>query len=306
MRDIDLRSVDLNLLPSLVALLEEAQVTRAAERAYLSQPAMSRALSRLRDLFEDDLLVRMNRGYRLTPRAERLKSQLTEIVPQLEALFSETFDPAKATLNFELLGSDYAVSLLGSATFRRLHERSPKSCLRFQSWHESAFDEVQAGTIDLAFYGGAIPAGLRSQHVLRDRFVCVVSSDHPLAGRKRVPLSQYLRYPHVVIDVHDGRQPAVDDPLEVAGSPREIGLTFPYHVAAPLTLPGTQMIATLPESLMRASPLAGVSLAAVPKEIPPMDYRMVWSPLFDRDPAHAWLRELVVSVAASSAEPPSP
>lgn len=293
-----LRGVDLNLLPALLALLEERQVTRAAERVFVTQPAMSRALSRLRDVFEDELLVRTRHGYRPTPAAERILEQLHEVVPRLEALFAQEFDPSVAELSFDLLGSDYAVSLLGSGAFRRLHQLSPKSRLHFVSWHDEAFDKVRDGVIDLAFYGGAAPAGLRFEHLLTEPFVCVVSADHPLARRRRLALADYLSYPHAVIDVHGGRQPAVDDALDEIGAQRDVGLASPYHTA-PKTLQGTQLIATLPERLVRDEPIEGLAVIAAPKEIPAMDYSMCWSPIVDRDPAHTWLREVVTSVAQS-------
>lgn len=296
MRHTHIGSIDLNLLPALVALLEERQITRAAERVLVTQPAMSRALARLRAVFDDELLVRTGRAYRLTPAAERILEQLHEIVPRLELLFTPDFDPSVAELDFDLLGSDYAVSLLGSAAFRRLHEVSPRSRLHFLSWHEEAFDKVRDAVIDLAFYGGSAPEDLHARRLLVETFVCVVSADHPLARLRRLPLAEYLRYPHAVIDVHAGRQPAVDDALDDIGAQRDVGLTIPYHIAA-RAIQGTQLIATLPERLVRDEPLEGVTAIRAPKEIPAMNYSMCWSPIVDRDPAHTWLRELVASVA---------
>src|SRR5882724_9140327 len=98
-----LEGVDLNLLPPLAALLEERQVTRAAERTGLSQPAMSRTLARLRQLLDDQLMVRTTSGYVLTPRAERIQIQLAGLIPQLETLFAtETFDPAIAEVRYRI------------------------------------------------------------------------------------------------------------------------------------------------------------------------------------------------------------
>src|ERR1700758_599936 len=113
--------VDLNLLPPLVVLLEERHVSRAADRIALSQPAMSRALQRLRRHFGDELLVRGPDGYSLTPRAERIRAQLATVVAELNHLFdSESFDPATAAQSFRLAVSDYTVSALGPALVRHI------------------------------------------------------------------------------------------------------------------------------------------------------------------------------------------
>src|SRR6266478_6394118 len=105
-----LEGVDLNLLPPLAALLDERHVTRAAERSGLSQPAMSRALARLRRLLDDQLLVRDGSGYVLTPRAERVQRQLAGLMPQLETLIAaEVFDPAIAEEHYSLAATDYAL-----------------------------------------------------------------------------------------------------------------------------------------------------------------------------------------------------
>ncbi len=102
-----LEGVDLNLLPPLAALLEEQHVTRAAGRSGLSQPAMSRALARLRQVLDDQLLVRHGTGYVLTPRAERIQRQLAGLIPRLETLFAaEVFDPATAEENYRIGGGE--------------------------------------------------------------------------------------------------------------------------------------------------------------------------------------------------------
>src|SRR5438309_10243458 len=107
-----LEGIDLNLLPQLAALLEERHVTRAAERSALSQPAMSRTLARLRQLLDDQLLVRTGSGYVLTPRAERIRLQLAGLMPQLETLFvAEAFDPATAEVHYRIAATDYALLL---------------------------------------------------------------------------------------------------------------------------------------------------------------------------------------------------
>ena len=135
-----IESVDLNLLAPLHVLLEERHVSRAADRLRMSQPAMSRALQRLRATLGDELLVRGPGGYQLTPRAERIREQLARTLPGLESVFSsESFDPRTAAQAFRLAGTDYTVSVLSSALLRRVFEASPGCTLRFEAWHPAVY-----------------------------------------------------------------------------------------------------------------------------------------------------------------------
>src|SRR5580765_7551536 len=148
-----LGGVDLNLLPPLAALLEERQVTRAAERSGLSQPAMSRTLARLRRLLDDQLLVRDSSGYVLTPRAERIQRQLAGLMPRLETLFAaEVFDPATAEEHYRVAATDYALLLFLHQVAREVNKLSPHSVLRIESPRDAVFDALLHGRLDLSFY----------------------------------------------------------------------------------------------------------------------------------------------------------
>src|ERR1700751_232159 len=141
-----LEGVDLNLLPPLAALLEERHVTRAAHRSGLSQPAMSRALARLRQQLEDQLLVRDKGGYVLTPRAERIQRQLAAVMPQLETLFApEVFDPATAVEHYHLSATDYTLILFLREVARDVNTLSPNSTLRIESTGDAVFEDVLHG-----------------------------------------------------------------------------------------------------------------------------------------------------------------
>src|SRR6266513_3632546 len=157
-----LEGVDLNLLPPLAALLEERHVTRAAKRSGLSQPAMSRTLARLRQLRDDQLLIRDGSGYVLTPRAERIERQLAGLMPQLETLFAaEVFDPATAEEHYRLAATDYPLLLFLRQVAREVNKLSPHSALRIESPRDAVFDDMLRGRLDLSFYVADPPAGLR-------------------------------------------------------------------------------------------------------------------------------------------------
>jgi DNA-binding transcriptional LysR family regulator len=245
---------------------------------------------------DDELLVRGPAGYDLTSRAESLRLQLAEIVPRLEQVFAAAvFDPAQAEQTFRVVGSDYAVMTLGASLFRRVLEQSPRSSLCFENWHDQTFDELDSGSVDLVFYGAPGPEHLRHEHLFTDHFVCIVSDDHPLSGKRSVPLSDYLAWPHLVVSIDNDRQPAIDDRLDELGQPRRPGLILPFHVPAPTVVRGTPLIATIPYRLLDGRNNDGIAVLSAPREIDTLRYSMSWSPRLDRDPAHEWLRQVVRS-----------
>jgi DNA-binding transcriptional LysR family regulator len=292
--------VDLNLLPALVALLEERHVSRAALRVGMSQPAMSRALQRLRRTLDDDLLVRTADGYRITPRGERILDRLATAIPQLEDVFAGAdFDPSTTAQVVRLAASDYAQAVLAPGLARRVAVSSPGSTLRFLAWHRDILTELDRGAIDLAFLGAQAPDHLRSERLFTDRFVCLVAAGHPLAGRESLDLDEYLGCRHLIIDLVDGRQPAIDRVLGAHGTPRRAGLTLPVHATGPLALVGTDLVLTMPGRLVGIYAGTGaVRVLDAPPEIDTMAYSMTWHPRLDFDPVHRWLRDTVREVAA--------
>jgi DNA-binding transcriptional LysR family regulator len=298
MQTAHISRVDLNLLPPLLVLLEERHVSRAADRLALSQPAMSRALQRLRRHFGDELLVRGPDGYSLTPRAERIRAQLATVVVELNHLFdTETFDPATAAQSFRLAVSDYVVSAFGPALVQKILSQSPNSTVTYEALDVHAFDKLDAGKLDLVIYGRPGPARYRSQHLFTDRFACVVAADHPLAQRKSVSLAQYLRWPHVSIDIG---QPGLDRILESLDASPRIAVVMPYLVLGTSVLPGTELVLTVPARLASqfAEPTHTRVLSA-PRELGELQFYAVWHPRVDEDRSHGWLRQLVHTVAAA-------
>jgi DNA-binding transcriptional LysR family regulator len=298
-----IESVDLNLLAPLHALLEERHVSRAADRLHMSQPSMSRALQRLRATLGDELLVRGPGGYLLTPRAERIQTELQHALPRLEHVFSgEEFDPATTARAFRLAGTDYTVSVLSGTVLARLFAQSPGSTVNFARWHHTVFSDAEHGMIDLLVHGGTAPAPLRSRELFQEGYSCLLSSHHPLAQRTVLSLEDYLHSSHVVVDVTDGRQGHVDRRLESLGRPRRASVTVPYHAAAAAAVPGTSLVATLPSSfaIRHATPGATTVIPA-PAEIGPMSYAMSWHPRLDDDAAQRWLRDSITATVDASA-----
>jgi DNA-binding transcriptional LysR family regulator len=299
MREVDIPGVDLNLLGPLAALLRERHVSRAAERAHVSQPAMSRALAALRRAFGDELLVRGGGGYRLTPRAERLQRDLAAILPQLESLFTEApYNPLTAGHAFRLAGTDYVLSVIGPPLVRRVLIQSPAATLHFGGWNERTYHDAETGALDLAFTGGAAPPPLRSEPLFDDRYVCVMSAGHPLAVAGPLTLADYLACDHVVVDVLAGRQGTVDTRLEALGRARRASVTVSYHAYAAAVIRDTRLVATLPRRF--AGHLTAdrtVVVTGAPEEIGTLSFSMAWHPRLDADPAQQWLRDTIRAAA---------
>jgi len=305
MRMEHLEGVDLNLLPPLAALLEERHVTRAAHRSGLSQPAMSRALARLRQQLDDQLLVRDKGGYVLTPRAERIRRQLAAVMPQLETLFApEVFDPATAEEHYHLAATDYTLILFLRQVAREVNTLSPNSTLRIESTGDAVFEDVLHGRIDLSFYVAAPPPAFRRELLFEDTSVCVMSADHPLAKRKRLTLDQYLGCTHLVIDIIDGDQPLIANRLAELGVARRPSVTLPLFVGAESVLPGTNLVATLNKRQVdRYAADPALAVVAAPTELEPFQYLMYWHPRLDHDQAQEWLRDRVRVVTSTLREP---
>jgi DNA-binding transcriptional LysR family regulator len=132
----------------------------------------------------------------------------------------------------------------------------------------------------------------------------VVSNDHPLASASSISLTDYLEWPHLVISIDRGRQPAIDDKLDKIGASRRAGLTLPFHAVAPATVAGTPLIATIPARLLIGTTLDGLTILDAPKQLRTFQYFMTWSARVDRDQAHAWLRSVVREVTADTGDPP--
>jgi DNA-binding transcriptional LysR family regulator len=300
-RTTQLQRVDLNLLVALAALLEERHVSRAADRIGLSQPATSRALQRLRRTLGDELLVRTRDGYQLTPRAERIQRELAGILPRLEVLFgAERFEPAAATDTFRLMGTDFTTSVLSPGLSRRMFREAPGTSMTFRPWHYGVFDDVSHGLVDLAFVGVSVDPTLRSELLFEERFVCLMSVTNPLSDRETLTLDEFLGAAHIMVDILQGEQSAVDRRLTELGQHRRAALSVPYHTAAVLAVPETQLVATLPSRMVSTLDDPTLTAVAAPPEVEPMPYLMTWHARLDDDPAQRWLRDLVRVVAAET------
>ncbi len=299
MRAVNLRSIDLNLLMPLYALLKERSVTRAGQEIHLSQPATSRALERLRDLLADDLLIRSRGKYQLTTRGESLLQELELVLPRLERLWrGEPFVPSHSTERLRLCMTDFACSLLLPRLMRILGKAAPAIRIEVIPWQEHRFESAAAGSLDLVFSPIAAPASLHVERLFEESFVCLVAEDHPFR-RKQFGLKNYLEHSHIAIETQAGQQTFVDRPLAEAGYRRRITLQVPFFSSGVLALPGTQLVLTAPRRLARdLAGKSGVRTIQAPSEIHGFPYSMMWHPRLDNEPLHLWFRQIVQQVCA--------
>jgi DNA-binding transcriptional LysR family regulator len=292
MREVHLRQVDLNLLHALRALLEERHVTRAAERCFLSQPAMSRSLERLRETFGDALLVRSGRSYQRTVRGERVLRELETLMPRLQAMVSgEDFDPARSRERFRIAMTDHASMVLMPPLMERVRTAASGVTVHASAWSDRVYEEIAAGGIDTALSAEAAPPALEAEVLYEEEFVCLVGPAQRIRTR-RFTLKQYLDLPHAVIDTREGQQTPVDRCLTELGLKRRAGLHIPFFVPTILIIARTDLVLTLPRRLAKIiARIADVCVVEPPHEIKGFSYFMAWHPRLTAEPAHLWFRQ---------------
>lgn len=300
---VNLAAIDLNLLVVLDALLEEQNVTRAGRRVGLTQPATSNALGRLRSLLGDPLLVRSGRGQVLTPRAEALRRDIGEALAKVRhALRDPTpFSPATWRAVFRLGMSDYAAFVLVPGLRRRLAEQAPAarvSVIPVESRTAERLLEERAVDVAIDVFADRRPESPH-QDLLDDDFVCVMRADHPLA-RARMTRKRFVAHPHLLVSPGGQREGVVDRALAQLGLAREVAVTVPHFLMAPHLIAASDLLGVLAGRIARAVAASlGLVLRSPPLTLPGFTLTMAWHHRLDADPAHVWLRRLLIEVADS-------
>jgi DNA-binding transcriptional LysR family regulator len=306
-----LHRIDLNLLVYLDVLLRECNVTQAANQLGLSQPAMSNGLRRLRDLFNDPLLVRTSDGMTPTARALELEPLVRDILSGVERAIQPTseFDPMDARRVIRVMASDYAESTLFPAVLQKLREFAPGLTLDVMTPSDVSFLDVERGKIDLVINRfDQMPQSFHQITLWTDSFSCLLSRDNPIL--ERFDLESYLAANHIWVSktgmgVGVGVDPDdvqrlgwVDHALDAMGKKRNIRV-FTRHYQAAMTLAEqNDLIVTLPTRatwLKRDNPR--VVVRDCPFTVPPLELKMAWSPLLQHNPAHRWIRQLITQIA---------
>jgi DNA-binding transcriptional LysR family regulator len=286
---------DLNLLHTLDVLLSEGSVVGAARRLQLSPSAMSRALTRLRAVTRDPLLVRAGRGLVPTPRAMQMKPRVHALVEEALVLLRPADRLELATLerSFTLRTSDGFAETFGPPLIERVQQEAPRVRLRFVRKLDKGSEGLRDGTVDLetGVVAGTSGPEVRTQALFADRYVGVVRADHPLARGEITP-ADYTAWNHVVAWRQGLDLGGVDDTLRRAGLERNVVATADGFSAALALARGSDLIATVPEKHTTGL-RAGMFSFPVPLPVEAFTISMLWHPRLDGDPALRWLRDCV-------------
>jgi DNA-binding transcriptional LysR family regulator len=302
MQKSDLAAIDLNLLVALHALLLERHVSRAARRAHTSQPAMSRALGRLRDLLGDELLVRVGQHMRPTPRAEGLLAPLEQVLEGVVDLVAPSeFEPSLATGVMRIAMPDILTYMLVPRLLRRLASEAPQLDLQIVQWSHRWQEDLESGAVDLTVgQPSGDEAGIYSRVLVRNTWACVLRRGHPALSR-RWTKEGYAALSHLLIDMSGSGGGQVDVALQKSGLRRRIALRMPYVVLSPLVVAETDLVLTtarwLAETLAQHVDLV---VMRPPVELPPVDLPMAWHERTHRDARQRWFRDVLMAVARES------
>ncbi|MFZ6747898.1 LysR family transcriptional regulator [Undibacterium sp. Ren11W] len=296
---------DLNLLITLDVLLAEGSVARAAQRLRLSPSAMSRALARLRETTGDPLLVRAGRGLVATPRALELRERVGQLVQDAETLLRPAQAPNLKQLvrSFSIRSSEGFVENFGAPLIARVAEEAPGVRLCFMQKTRKESGALRDGSVDLetGVVGAEMGPELRVQALFRDRFIGVVRRAHPISEGE-ITSERYAAGKHICVSRRGLATGPVDDALSMLGLERDIATIVAGFSGALALARASDLIATVP-ARHSGTLRAGMHSFALPFTAPELTVSLIWHPRLQADPAHRWLRALVMDVCSVPDEP---
>lgn len=294
--------LDLNLLVVLNALLAERSISRAAEKIYLSQPATSNALARLRAYFNDELLVSSGRQLLLTPRAKELVEPVREVLMRIDATIAAqpVFDPATETRAFTLLVSDYTTAVLVPALLASLYREAPGLRITLRDQSDKPGEVLERGDADFL----VIPSQFLSKDhpsaaLFEEDYLCV-TWDGNTRVRERLTFDDYLACGHVIATFASTTPLSTFDGwfMESFDVKRRVEVTAPTMTALPSLVVGTDRIATVHRRIaMRAQETLPIKVWEPPPRIPRLVQMLQWHKHRNHDPAISWIRDQIVNAA---------
>ena len=293
---MNLTALDLNLLVALDALLLEANVSRAAMRIGLSQPAASHALQRLRDVLGDPLLVRVGARMELTPRAQTLRGPLAQVLDQVRGLLiPDDFDAASSERQFRLMMPDLAVELLVPPLMEKIAALAPNVRLDIVPWRGSAIITAEfARTIDLVISIGNAFKGFHRQLLYTDRDALAVRRGHAI-GAKLKRRDVFLNARHVAVVIRGQNEDLIDGWLRAKGLERRVALVVPGYIEALHIAARTDLVAFVPCRLIAALTKPLSLMTVTPPLDPGIDEQFMFYPTRAQfDPGSIWLRRLML------------
>ena len=301
---MNLASIDLNLLVALDAILDERHVTRAGERLGLTQPTMSHTLGRLRRLFDDELLIRIGRGYELTPLAKDLREPLRNILKQIEQTieYRPSFDPTVDEHVFTIAASDYATFVVFQPALRRMQEEAPGVRLEIHPLRPAALSLLEAGDLDLVIWPWSIGPELPLEVLFSDKWVAVAWSGNEGLDAT-LSMEQYLNLPHLAYgsSLRGLEGLGILDRAILERHPEaRVAMLVESFFMLPFMLSGTHYVAIVHERMARQLARQGdFKILQLDFPTAPFEEAMYWHPRLTSDPAHRWLRTFLRECTAT-------
>ncbi|MDE8602085.1 LysR family transcriptional regulator [Marinomonas sp. RSW2] len=297
MSEIRLSDIDLNLLYVFQVLIEELNVTKAATRLSVSQPAVSRSLSRLRDVFDDPLFIRTSHGLSATAKTQNLASLLADTLKGLESLIQPSeFTPQTSKRRFILSTTDFGTLTVLPKILDQFRQEAPGAILDVKSWNEDMVTELDQTSIDVAVavLSKEPPAAIRAMRLKSDSMVCLARKNHPDI-QDALTLDSYLKANHVQVVLGRREYFAVDRELDKMGYKRQVSVHLPNFVPAARVVMNSDLLLTVPR--LFAEDMVETASEIVLHELPfitrEFDYSMIWHERFQHDAAHVWFRGLL-------------
>jgi DNA-binding transcriptional LysR family regulator len=303
---VNFGALDLNLLRVFNAMMIERSTVRAGERIGLSQPAVSSALGRLRQILQDELFVRDGNRMAPTTKALALQDPIKAALQQIEDALSSAlgFDPASAERNFVVAGSDYVSTFLMPQLARTARSEAPHVTLQMLDFPPGqVFALLSEGRVDVAVERGMDPPDwIRQETLFRSFVVCIARKEHPVLSRSgiapgdRIPPDLYCAIPQVILSTDGSKAGSMQQALARLGLSRHVAMTVPHFQAVALAAAGGDLLGNVPVQFARYSArLLDLDLYLPPVAPPIVEMRMYWHRRVEQDPAQAWLRSRIAS-----------
>jgi len=302
---MNVMDLDLNLLRAFDAIATAGSVTVAGARIGLSQPAMSNALARLRELFGDPLFVRTPRGMRPTPFAQQLAQPVREALRLIQGALQQHagFDPRSSANTFSFSMTDIGEMVFLPGLLERVKRDAPGvkiAVVRLPI--KDVHAALEAGEIDLAV--GFLPGlttGVLRQPLFHEHYVCMMRADHPLAAAK-IGAKQFRAAAHVLVSYAGTGHQVIEETFIKEGLDGRIAARVPDFLVVPMILERTDLIVTLPSRVAAVfARLGKFKVLKLPVDVPSFEVRLHWHQRFDQDPANRWLREVMAELYAEPA-----
>jgi DNA-binding transcriptional LysR family regulator len=297
---MDSKRLDLNLLVTLEALLAELNVTRAAARLRLSQPAVSAQLNRLRNLFDDPLLIPAQRGMTPTAKASELLGPLREALDQVRAtvVTHRNFNPSKAKLTITVACTDYLQTAIIEPLILELRTKAPGARVAVRNLDLPQLEiQMARGDVDLALMRPQdAPPSLRIRHLFDERYVLIGRRNHPRL-RRRLTIEEFVRLEHVIVSLRGGGfETPVDEALAALGHKRNVVLSAASFLFVPEIVSKSDFVALVPERLV-SNCADKLKLVNCPLPVEGFAIGAVWHERSHGHGGHRWIRSTIASLA---------